>query len=547
MEGGNNLSKNRALLVLACIYFLFFIPPNLTGAKDSAMLAVFNLDEFAQFPHLLRMLTPADTLYQTLRNFVVYLHYFYGYPFYFLSALAVLPLRLLAGMGEQQTQSFLLILRQCVSVLPMLLAVYFITEMQVGKKHIVRFIALALFLLCIPLIFKNNLWWHPDSLSFLFAALTLYCLNKDDLHLGKQFLLAAVFCGLAIGTKQLGWFFFLTIPVYLLLAFLRKKVSASLVLFKALLFLMLMLVTIIVSNPLLLLPIERQEIIAVQRNQLAASFQGFVIKNPEMVVSFGHYPQNLTVSFGYWPILVLALLGHVLSLTRQQTRLRGLLFLSWLIPLSVSLNLSGTRSLHYFLPVLVPLMAGLATFFDPQIFPIINKENAFLRMLRKIFITLLIVLIAAQTVLFLFHDAQIYSSYLQREQQSPSLEFFNTLWHGYLQDLQSDTAVHVLHEPQIYFPQREGYFVHMSWEPVTFTYLNEINPHLLLLDKNTVATYTEEDLLEKAVDPQRMLAFIEFYQSVGEEDLEDYVLFFQDDYGIAFARRDFYDLYLKEK
>jgi 4-amino-4-deoxy-L-arabinose transferase-like glycosyltransferase len=532
---------------LACIYFLLFIPPNLIGTKDPAMLAAFNLDEFAQFPHLLRMLTPADTPYQTLRNFTVYLHYFYGYPFYFFSAIAVLPLRLLAGMGEQQTQSFLLILRQCISILPMLLAVYFITEMQIGKKHFVRFIALALFLLCIPLVFKNNLWWHPDSLSFLFAALTLYCLYKDDLRLGKQFLWAAVFCGLAIGTKQLGWFFFLTVPVYLLFAFLRKKVSAGQVLLKALLFLALMLLIIIVSNPLLLLPIERQEIIAVQRKQLAASFQGFAIKNPETVASFGHYPQNLTISFGYWPILVFALLGHVLSLTRPRTRLRGLLFLSWLIPLSLSLNFSGTRSLHYFLPVLIPLMAGLASFFDPQIFPIMKRKSAFPSILRKIFTALLMVLITAQFVIFLFQNVRVYSSYLQREQQSHSLAFFNVLWHDYLQDLQSSTAVHVLHEPQVYFPQREGFSVHMSWEPANFSYLNEINPHLLLLDKNTTATYTEEGLLEQAVDPQRMFAFIEFYQAVEEESLENYVLFFEDDYGIAFARQDFYDWYLKEE
>jgi hypothetical protein len=155
------------------------------------------------------------------------------------------------------------------------------------------------------------------------------------------------------------------------------------------------------------------------------------------------------------------------------------------------------------------------------------------------------VLIAVQFVLFLFQNVQIYSSYLQREQQSPSLAFFNTLWHDYLHDLHSDTSMHVLHEPQVYFPQHEDFSVHMSWEPVTFSYLNDINPHLLLLDKSTVATYTEEGMLEQAVDPQRMIAFIEFYQAVEEENLDDYVLFFQDDYGVAFARQDFYDLYFK--
>ncbi len=122
------IQKKNILLLLGLSIFLFILLvfPNATGAKDINMVAVFEIDEFAQYPHLLRMLTRGDTLYQTIRNFVVYLHYFYGYPFYFFSALAALPVRLIYGSDwVNHTQTILTVLRQLISVLPMLISIGF--------------------------------------------------------------------------------------------------------------------------------------------------------------------------------------------------------------------------------------------------------------------------------------------------------------------------------------------------------------------------------------------------------------------------------------
>ena len=82
------------LVLIGGLDFCALIPANRTGAETAEMLAVFEVDEYAQYPHLLRMLTPGDGLYPTLRNFFIYLHYYYGFPFYFWSALSVLPLKL---------------------------------------------------------------------------------------------------------------------------------------------------------------------------------------------------------------------------------------------------------------------------------------------------------------------------------------------------------------------------------------------------------------------------------------------------------------------
>ena len=103
------------------------------------MLGVFEHDEFAQYPHIIRMLTPGDTLYQSLRNFVVYLHYYYGYPFYFISAILLLPYKWIAGAGwASSTQWVMLMLRQMVNVLPMLFAAFFVIRQKKKNTPLAR-------------------------------------------------------------------------------------------------------------------------------------------------------------------------------------------------------------------------------------------------------------------------------------------------------------------------------------------------------------------------------------------------------------------------
>ena len=200
--------QNRTLFTLVglgALYFFLFIFPNLTGAQDANMLAVFEVDEFAQYPHVIRMLTPADTPYQTLRNFFIYLHYVYGYPLFFFSALALLPLKLVFGAGwTEMTPLIVLVLRQVLSVFPTILSVMMLVYVQTRFKSLWKSAALFVFLLSIPAVVGNNMFWHPDSLSTLFVVGVFFFLELDSLKFGRNFVLAAVACGLAIGTKNQG-------------------------------------------------------------------------------------------------------------------------------------------------------------------------------------------------------------------------------------------------------------------------------------------------------------------------------------------------------
>ena len=156
------------LILIGVLYFCAMIPFNLTGAETPEMLEVFEVDEYAQYPHVIRMLTPGEGIYQTIRNFFIYLHYFYGYPFYFWSALSILPLKLSGTVWPGNTRVIICVLRQMLSVLPMILSAGLLTRVITKFRSIIPSVVLYVLLLTMPAVVQNDLWWHPDSLSLLF-------------------------------------------------------------------------------------------------------------------------------------------------------------------------------------------------------------------------------------------------------------------------------------------------------------------------------------------------------------------------------------------
>ena len=56
------------LCVISCFFLFIYIFPNLHGAKNSEMFSVFEPDEYAQYPYVLHMLTPGETLFQSIHR-----------------------------------------------------------------------------------------------------------------------------------------------------------------------------------------------------------------------------------------------------------------------------------------------------------------------------------------------------------------------------------------------------------------------------------------------------------------------------------------------
>ncbi|MEI8131549.1 MAG: hypothetical protein WCG34_03885, partial [Leptolinea sp.] len=407
------------LLILAGIglaAFILFIFPNLKGAQTAAMLSVFEIDEFAQYPNLIGMLTPGETFYQSVRNFLIYLHYFYGYPFYFFSALAALPVKMFYGVDWQRhTAELVMVLRQTINVAPMIISAGLLTYIQTRFRGLWRSVGLFVFLLLFPAMVVNNLWWHPDSLGVLSAVLILFFLDQDHLRLGKHFFFAAAICGLAVGIKYTGVFFVLAIPIYLIWAWVSQKYTFRRIAGTAAGFVGIMLAAVVISNPLLLFPQERAALIETQKLQFQQTSMGILQTNPEPYFNSKEYPEDFRIHYGELEFIMLALAALFVGLLLSTKRWYYAVLLAWLIPLILTINFSATRRTHYFLPVVLPLVSCLTVLLPGKGKP--DDENRV--EVSKVVQWVTLGMMVYQAAQFLPRDVSIYSAALQKEETSP--------------------------------------------------------------------------------------------------------------------------------
>ncbi|HAL17290.1 MAG TPA: hypothetical protein DCP32_11255 [Anaerolineaceae bacterium] len=193
------------LLALSILVLIIFSLPNSRASANIQMVQVFEPDEAVPMPYLLRMIAPVDTVEQALRHFVFYEYYYYGFPHFAYSAILLLPLKWLGKLND--TPTVMLMLRQGSSVLLMLAGILLLVYLQDRFKTYRSFV-LFILLISIPAVVHNNFWWHPDGMVVLLAALILFFLQRDDLRLGKNFLFAAVLCGVLTAAKTIGAYFF---------------------------------------------------------------------------------------------------------------------------------------------------------------------------------------------------------------------------------------------------------------------------------------------------------------------------------------------------
>ena len=529
IENKNRRNTVWVLVLIGILYFCAMIPANLTGAETPEMLAVFAVDEYAQYPHLIRMLTPADGVYPTLRNFFIYLHYYYGFPFYFWSAISVLPLRLFSTVWPENTRVIVCVLRQAISVLPMILSAGLLTWLFTKFKNILLSMLLFLLLLTMPAVVQNDFWWHPDSLTLLFLCLTFFFLDRDRMRCGKNYLFAAFACGAAVGTKYLGLYFALAIPVYLLCCRLSGSISTRLLFVKAGLFLLVMAGAIVFSNPLLLLPQERAEILGIMRQQTELSGTGIFLQYRNMFWENGKLPEWLTENYLRLPWLILALAALIsgLAAVKPQVKAMAAVLLSYLVlGCTINLNTAASR-LHYFLPLLLPLASSL---------PLLR--DAFPGHIRKYAGAALCLLLAVQIGLNLPEDIRLMKTQLSREENSGSLALYHELAGTYLPlpEVPAERMTRIYRDWKVYFPEQEGYAVKTDWNLASFGLIEEWHPDLILLEKENIRAYSAENVTEQAVNSDKMAQTAAFYAAAAEKSIPGYEFLLENNFGMVFRK-----------
>ncbi|HEY9075527.1 MAG TPA: hypothetical protein VIO61_03215 [Anaerolineaceae bacterium] len=426
MEKIKSTTRNFLILTLVgLLYFLLCAFPNSTGAADEHTLFINSGDESFQYPNLIRMVTPGKDAQETRFRWIAYGHYIYGYPFYLYSALVVLPLRWIFGDElVQHTQLILLTLRQLVSVLPMILGLGVLVYLQTRFKSLARSLILFIFLLAIPGVVRQNLWWwHPDALAFLFAMLTLFLLERDGLRFGRGFFLAAVACGLTTGTKIYGFFFFAAVGGYLLAGLILKRIRLGKAALYGALFMVILFATLVISNPLLLNDSARAKIFKVQADHNYLFTHGWEDDDP--------YATGITPWLPIWrryygqeAFLIFGLLSALAAAVWGRRKLLHWLVLAWVLPYSVYvIVMIAVKPDHYWLPVMLPLLScSLSALWLPWEDPgakLLSKEYSPLPTfpgsvsLYRVGSYIGLVLVLVQFLLYLQHDLAIWQRLAQ--------------------------------------------------------------------------------------------------------------------------------------
>ena len=516
------------LVLISILYFCVMIPANLTGSETPEMLEVFEVDEYAQYPHVIRMLTPGDGLYQTGRNFLVYLHYFYGYPFYFWSAISILPLKLFSSVWPDNTRVIVCVLRQMISVLPMILSAGLLTWITTKFKRPLLSSVLFQLLLTMPAVLDNDFWWHPDSLTLLFLCLTFFFLDRDQMRCEKNFLFAAAACGAAIGTKYLGFYFAFAIPAYLLSCRLQGNINTKQLFKKAILFVLVMVLFILISDPLLLLPQERTEIIEVIKHQSIKSGIGIFVQYQNIFLEQGVLPEWFTKNYLrlFWLILAFISLGAGLFSKNKHRQTMSVLFLLYIIAAFViNLNTAASR-LHYFLPIMLPLVSQIG----------ILPEFSVLS--RKTIEYVLSVILVIQIGINLHTDSVLFDQQVHREETSESVNLYKILQTEYLplSEVPAERMTRVFRDWKVYFPEQEGYAIMTDWELGSFAMLDEWQPDLVLLEQENIKAFSSESVLDNAVNTDRMRGAVAFYLAASEKNIPGYELLLENDFGMVFRK-----------
>ncbi|HSR28952.1 MAG TPA: hypothetical protein VLY63_00200 [Anaerolineae bacterium] len=544
--GGSEKRVAAVLLGLALVYFLAFALPNSTGADDTSMISIFEPDEFAQYTVLKKMLSfdPGD-LKGNVYNFVAYGHYYYGYPFYLGSATLLLPLRLWEGLTNKNSQMPMLLLRQFISVLPMLGAVLVMTYAQTRFRSLLWSLLTMTLLLAIPAVVENNMWWHTESLVTLFVILTIFFLAEDDLKFGRNFLLAAIACGLATATKVLGLFFVLAIPVYLVLGVIRGGHPWKQAAVKALHFVGLMAMTIVVANPFLLIPAQAGEMVRILSGQSNAMSVGWVLryaKGPESWLPI------LTGSYGIPLFLAVALLVLLAVAFRKGPRqVLHVTILCWIAPLALYILYAiAIKPTHFFLPIILPLAscvpAALQDWMADRRGRRRTSDQGGWWSRAAVFLVTAGALVL-QMAWSADVDARLYSAVASREVTEPRVAYFAVLNERYLGAIPEERALLVYRDVRMYFPQTKNRRVRTFFNTTTYAAIERIQPDLIVLWPQRIADYTQDGAAQRAITSETFGEIQRFFADARAGQVAGYQLLFQDEAGLALVKDEIYTAY----
>lgn len=522
------------LILISMAYFVLAYFPNAVASDDQAMVWVFNADEGSPLSFVLRMIEPQPDLKESVYRFFMYEYYFYGFPYFAFSALFLLPLRLASQLSN--IPLVMVMLRQFVSVLPMVSSILMLVYLQTRFKSLLKSISLFILLLFVPAVMANNFWWHPDGLAMLFVVLTIFFLDRDDQKFGRNFYWAAFSTGLATGTKILGVYFFLTIPVYLLIGYFSKRINFKKGLTLAFAFVGIMALTYLVVNPTLIYADVRAKYLETFAWQSGVVAQGYEVQYARGPASWG----VLFEYFGASWYLLLSLGVLIYGVFRAKNRMLYIIILTWAVPFGIYTLFFTALKFQYLIPILLPVFSSLSLILPPFPSKWFVRKDPIRRRAIKFVLGLAIVLISIQFVVYLGWDVGYYEQKLHRADNKPTLAYFENFKNEYLLMIPGDRELYIYHDPQIYVAESDRWYTDLSFEMLDYKYFNEPTPHFIILQQQRIWDYTNEFAVENYLDPAQGERSYLFYTDADAGNLAGFRLVYRDEAVLAFVREDVY-------
>lgn len=508
-----------ALILLSIATLAIFAIPNSKGSENLDMIFMFDPDESIVIPVVKKMNSPQPNLIYTVGRFVAYGFYSYGFPLFAPSGLIYKVLSLF-DQGENYPL-IMLHMRQIISVLPMLVAIWFLVYLQDQFKSW-RSVMFFIFLLSVPAVIQNGFWWHPDGLVLLFSSLVLYFLWKDDHRFGKHFYLAAVFCGILTALKVVGLFFFLTIATILIWSLVKKKLTWKQFFLKGFLFILIMAVSILFANPHLFIANHRIWAFNVFKKEIFETSKGYGIVYDKGLQAA--WP-TMTAYYGKAIFLIITLAVSIWSLWDKKTRYLRVLILTWFIPLSVYLLFFSHFKYQYWLPVAIPLFSNLA-YLIPKKISIPPDHRLIIRFL-------LIGIVLVQFFLFVQRDIELFTLRTNREENSHAIKFYDKS----LQTLDViDDEIMVYYDYRLYMPDTPGWTAETTFDLLNYEYIDKNDFDILFLEQQRIIDYIQEGVV--GIDPDTFPLAQAFYRDANQGHIRGYCLLLRDENALLFIKKE---------
>ncbi len=513
------------LVIFTVVAFFVFLIPNARASENVAMVSMFEPDEGIMIPVIRKMLEPKGFWKIFVLHFMIYRYYYYGFPFFALSAVVTAPFQLTGQM--ENIPWMMAALRQMVSVLPMLLALLLLVDLH-DRYKTYRSIVLYLFLLVVPAFVQNGFWWHPDGLVLLLSVLVLYFLYRDYHRLGWRFAVAAFFCGVLTATKLVGGYFFLAVGVAVIWSLVKKRVSWSRAILMSVLFLIIMAVTFAVANPFLFFETDRTMYINTVRKQSALLSGGYGVV----------YEKGLAAA---WPLMhqyygeaifLIATIGLTIwTILKKETRFLHALSLAWFIPLTVSVLTFSHFKYQYWLPVAIPLFANWVTVL-PENKRIFKVESSLIKKLLRIG---LLLIFTVQFVLFGVQSTQMMIDRTYRKERNDKFVFYELAMEE-LEPIGRD-RVYAYYDYRLYMPEKDNWQTETAFKMLDYDHITSKNFDVLFLLEQRMRDYTNPNAV--GIDSESFAQAKIFYQDALDGDIEGYCLLLRTDIAHLYVRKDF--------